>query len=66
MLIKMAEKVEEDLDLERIYTFHLIVSPDLLGKTPQGEKMTFAVKANIGCGHPASASTPSLRGKVNY
>ena len=36
---------------------------DKLGKGSFGQNMTFAVKANIGCGYPwpASASTPSLR-----
>ena len=45
-------------------TFTTIVRPDLLGQTPLGKNMTFAVKANIGCGHPAPASTPSLRNWV--
>ena len=46
-----------------------IIHQDKLGKGSSGQNMTFAVKANIGCGHPAlgtrlpraSASTPSLR-----
>ena len=39
------------------------IDRDKLGKGSPGQDMTFAVKANIGCGHPwpASASTPSLR-----
>ena len=39
------------------------IDRDKLGKDSSGQGMTFAVKANIGCGHPwpASASTPSLR-----
>ena len=39
------------------------IDRDKLGKGSPGQNMTFAVKANIGCGHPwpASASTPSLR-----
>ena len=41
--------------------FTKIVRPDLLGKEPLDKNMTFAVKANIGCGFPAPASTPSLR-----
>ena len=41
--------------------FTEIVRADLLGKAPLDRNMTFAVKANIGCGFPASASTPSLR-----
>ena len=40
--------------------FTKVVNSDLLGKTPFEGGMTFAVKANIGCGYPASASTPSL------
>ena len=44
--------------------FTTIVRPGLLGQTPLGKNMTFAVKANIGCGHPAPASTPSLRNWV--
>ena len=40
--------------------FNKIVRPDLLGKAPIDKNMTFAVKANIGCGFIASASTPSL------
>ena len=48
----------------RINAFTTIVRPDLLGQTPLGKNMTFAVKANIGCGHPAPASTPSLRNWV--
>ncbi len=45
----------------KMNVFTKIVRPDLLGKTPLGKNMTFAVKANIGCGFPAPASTPSLR-----
>jgi len=45
----------------KMNVFTKIVRPDLLGKAPLGENMTFAVKANIGCGFPAPASTPSLR-----
>jgi len=41
--------------------FTKIVRPDLLGTAPLGKNMTFAVKANIGCGFPAPSSTPSLR-----
>ena len=41
--------------------FTKVIRPDLLGKSSKHDSMTFAVKANIGCGHPASASTPSLR-----
>ena len=41
--------------------FTKVVLPDLLGSCPVDRNMTFAVKANISCGHPASASTPSLR-----
>lgn len=41
--------------------FTKIIRPGLLGDTPLDGNMTFAVKANIGCGYPASASTPSLR-----
>ena len=41
--------------------FTTVVRPELLGKTPLDKNMTFAVKANIGCGFPAPASTPSLR-----
>ena len=44
--------------------FTHLVCPDLLGKTPQGKTMTFAVKANIGCGQPASVGTPSLKDQV--
>jgi mandelamide amidase len=38
-----------------------------LGKGSPGHDMTFAVKANIGCGHPwrTSSSTPSLRNWVS-
>ena len=39
--------------------FTVVVRPELLGK-----EGAFAVKANIGCGFPASASTPSLRGWI--
>ena len=45
----------------KMNVFTKIVRPELLGKTPLNSNMTFAVKANIGCGYPASASTPSLR-----
>lgn len=45
----------------KMNVFTKIVRPDLLGKAPLDKNMTFAVKANIGCGFPASASTPSLR-----
>lgn len=46
----------------KMNVFNVIVRPDLLGKIQQDKhSMTFAVKANIGCGFPASASTPSLR-----
>ena len=40
---------------------------DKLGKGSPGYDVTFAVKANIGCGHPwpTSASTPSLRNWVS-
>ena len=48
----------------KMNVFTTIVRPDLLGKTPIGKNMTFAVKANTGCGFPAPASTPSLRGWV--
>lgn len=41
--------------------FTKVIRSDLLGKAPLDENMTFAVKANIGCGFPASAATPSLR-----
>ena len=42
--------------------FNVVVRPDLLGRVrPLDNSMTFAVKANIGCGFQASASTPSLR-----
>ena len=41
--------------------FTKVILPDLLGSSPVDKNMTFAVKANISCGHPASASTPSLR-----
>lgn len=43
--------------------FTTVVRPELLGKTPL-DNMTFAVKANIGCGFPAPASTPSLKNWV--
>ena len=45
----------------KMNVFAVTVRPDLLGKAPLDKNMTFAVKANIGCGFPASASTPSLR-----
>ena len=48
----------------KMNVFTTIVRPELLGKTPIGKNMTFAVKANTGCGFPAPASTPSLRGWV--
>ena len=41
--------------------FTEIIRLQTSGKTPFEENMTFVVKANIGCGYPASASTPSLR-----
>lgn len=46
--------------------FTKIICKDLLGKTPLPlkENMTFAVKANIGCGHEASAGSYSLRNWV--
>ncbi|XP_064394158.1 indoleacetamide hydrolase-like [Halichondria panicea] len=44
--------------------FTTIVRPELLGQTPLDKNMTFAVKANTGCGYPAPASTPSLRNWV--
>ena len=44
--------------------FTTVVRPELLGKTPLDKNMTFAVKANIGCGFPAPVSTPSLRNWV--
>lgn len=40
--------------------FTKIIRPDLLGKEPLQGKMIFAVKANIGCGHQASAGSYSL------
>ena len=47
---------------EKMSTFNVVVRPDLLGKMRTDDnKLIFAVKANIGCGHPASSSTPSLR-----
>ena len=45
----------------KMNVFTKIVRPDLLGTAPLGKNMTFAVKANIGCGFPAPSSTPSLR-----
>ena len=45
----------------KMNVFNVIVRSDLLGRVPQDKHMTFAVKANIGCGFPASASTPGLR-----
>ena len=45
----------------KMNVFTKIVRADLLGKTPFDKNMTFAVKANTGCGFPASAATPSLR-----
>ena len=45
----------------KMNTFTQIVRADLLGKTPFDGNMTFAVKANTGCGYQASAATPSLR-----
>ena len=50
-----------NVQTSKMNVFNVIVRPDLLGKVPQDKHMTFAVKANIGCGFPASASTPSLR-----
>ena len=47
--------------MERNSAFTKVILPDLLGSSPVDKNMTFAVKANISCGHPASASTPSLR-----
>ena len=44
--------------------FTTIVRRELLGKTSLDKSMTFAVKANIGCGFPAPASTPSLKNWV--
>ena len=44
--------------------FNEIVHPKFLGEAPLDKNMTFAVKANIGCGLPASASTPSLQGWI--
>lgn len=41
--------------------FTKVIRPDLLGKTLSGKTMVFAVKANIGCGYPASCSTPTLQ-----
>ena len=48
----------------KMNVFTTIVRPELLGETPLGKNMTFAVKANFGCGFPAPSSTPSLRGWV--
>ena len=45
----------------KMNVFTKIVRPDLLGTALLGKNMTFAVKANIGCGFPAPSSTPSLR-----
>ena len=45
----------------KMNVFTEIVRPDLLGKAPLDKNMTFAVKANTGCGYRASAATPSLR-----
>ena len=45
----------------KMNAFTKVVLPHLLGSCPVDRNMTFAVKANISCGHPASASTPSLR-----
>jgi mandelamide amidase len=45
----------------KMNAFTEIVRPDLLGNTPFDKNMVFAVKANTGCGHLASAATPSLR-----
>ena len=44
--------------------FTKIIRPDLLGEAPLEGKMIFAVKANIGCGHQASAGSYSLRNWV--
>lgn len=54
-------QVTDIVHLSRTNAFNVFVRRELLGKASLGESMTFAVKANIGCGFPASASTPSLR-----
>lgn len=41
--------------------FTEIIRQDLLGTAPLDKDMTFAVKANIGCGYASSSSTPCLR-----
>ena len=46
---------------KKMNIFNEVIRPELLGKTPLDQNLTFAVKANIGSGHRASASTPSLR-----
>ena len=47
--------------LTAMNVFTRIVRQDLLGTAPLDKNMTFAVKANIGCGYATSSSTPSLR-----
>ena len=54
------QQAESAAKSAKMNIFTKIVRPELLGKTPLDKNMTFAVKANIGCGYPASAGTPSL------